>query len=44
MEADAAAPGDAEDDTDKLAELPTDSKSEAVGSEQEEENDQLEGQ
>ena len=44
LEADTTAPVDAEYDTDELAELPTDSESEPVGSEQGEENAQLEGQ
>ena len=44
LEADTTAPVDVEYDTDKLAELPTDSESEAVESEQGEENAQLEGQ
>ena len=44
METNAAAPVDADNDTDGLAELPTDSESEAVESEQEEENAQVEGQ
>ena len=44
LEADITAPVDAEHDTDKLAELSTDSESEAEESEQGEENAQLEGQ
>ena len=44
LEADVTALVDAEYDTDKLAELPTDSESETVESEQEEETAQLEGQ
>ena len=44
LEADTTAPVDAEYDMDELAELPTDSESEAVESEQGEENIQLEGQ
>ena len=44
LEADITAPVDAEYDTDELAELPTDSESEVVESEQGEENAQLEGQ
>ena len=44
LEADVTAPVDAEYDTDELAELPTDSESEAVKSEQGEDPDQLEGQ
>ena len=44
LEADITAPVDAEYDTDELAELPTDSESEAMDSEQGEENAQLEGQ
>ena len=44
LEADITAPVDAEYDTDELTELPTDSESEAVESEQGEENAQLEGQ
>ena len=44
LEADVTAPVDAEYDTDELAELPTDSESEKVESEQGEEPAQLEGQ
>ena len=44
LEADVTAPVDAEYDTDELAELPTDSGSETVESEQGEEPAQLEGQ
>ena len=44
LENDTAAPVDAEYDTDKLAELPTDSEPEAVESEQGEENVRLEEQ
>ena len=44
LEADVTAPVDAEYDTDELAELPTDSDSETVGSEQGEDPAQLEGQ
>ena len=44
LEADVAAPIDAEYDTDELAELPTDSESEAVEPEQGEDLAQLEGQ
>ena len=44
IEADAAAPVEVDNDTDGLAELPTDSESEATDSEQGEENAQLEGQ
>ena len=44
LEADVTAPVDAEYDTDELAELPTDSDSEAVESEQGEDPAQLEGQ
>ena len=44
LETDAAAPVDAEYDTDKLAEFPTDSEPEPVESEQGEEDDRLEGQ
>ena len=44
LEADATAPVDVEYNTDKLAELPTDSDSEAVESEQGEDPTQLEGQ
>ena len=44
LEADVTAPVDAEYDTDELAELPTDSDSEAVESEQGEESAQIEGQ
>ena len=44
LEADVTAPIDAECDTDELAELPTDSDSEAVESEQGEDSTQLEGQ
>ena len=44
LEADVTAPVDADNDTDGLAELPTDSESEATDSGQEEENAQLEGQ
>ena len=44
LEADTTAPVDAEYDTDELAEFPTDSESEAMDSEQGEENAQLEGQ
>ena len=44
LEADITAPVDAEYDTDELAELPTDSDSEAVESEQGEDSAQLEGQ
>ena len=44
LETDIAAPVDAEYDTDKLAELPTDSEPELVESEQGEENSHLEGQ
>ena len=44
IEADTAAPVEVDNDTDGLAELPTDSESEATDSEQEEENTQLEGQ
>ena len=44
LEADVTAPVDAEYDTDELAELPTDSDSEAVKSEQGEDSTQIEGQ
>ena len=44
IEADAVAPVEVDNDTDSLAELPTDSESEMTDSEQEEENAQLEGQ
>ena len=44
LEADVTAPVDAEYDTDELAELPTDSDSEAVESEQGEDSAQIEGQ
>ena len=44
IEADTMAPVEVGNDTDGLAELPTDSESEATDSEQEEENTQLEGQ
>ena len=44
IETDAAAPVEVDNDTDGLAELPTDSESEVTDSEQEEENTQLEGQ
>ena len=44
LEVDTTALVDAEYDMDELAELPTDSESEAVESEQGEENTQLEGQ
>ena len=44
LEVDVTAPVDAEYDTDELAELPTDSESEAVESEQGEDPAQLEGQ
>ena len=44
LEADVTAPVDAEYDTDELAELPTDSESEAMESEQGEDPAQLEGQ
>ena len=44
IEADTAAPVEVDNDTDGLAELPTDSESEATDSGQEEENAQLEGQ
>ena len=44
LEADVTAPVDAEYDTDELAELPTDSDSEAVESEQGEDSAQVEGQ
>ena len=44
IEADAAAPVEVDNDTDGLAELPTDSESEATDSGQEEENAQLGGQ
>ena len=44
LEADTTAPIDAEYDTDKLAELPTDSEPEAEESEQGEEDGRLEGQ
>ena len=44
IEADAVAPVEVDSDMDGLAELPTDSESEAADSEQEEENAQLEGQ
>ena len=44
LEADVTAQVDAEYDTDELAELPTDSESEAVESEQGEDPAQLEGQ
>ena len=44
IEDDAAAPVEVDNDTDGLAELPTDSESEAADSEQEEENAQLEKQ
>ena len=44
LEADVTAPVDAEYDTDELAELPTDSESETVESEQGEDLTQLEGQ
>ena len=43
LETDIAVPVDAEYDTDKLAELPTDSEPELVESEQGEENSRLEG-
>ena len=44
LEANVTAPVDAEYDTDELAELPTDSDSETVESEQGEDPAQLEGQ
>ena len=44
IEADAAAPLEVDNDTDELAELPTDSESGATDSGQEEENAQLKGQ
>ena len=44
IEADVAAPVEVDNDTDGLAELPTDSESEATDSEQGEEDAQLEGQ
>ena len=44
IEADAVAPVEVDNDTDGLAELPTDSESEATDSGQEEKNAQLEGQ
>ena len=44
LEADVTTPVDAEYDTEELAELPTDSDSEAVESEQGEDPAQLEGQ
>ena len=44
LETDVTAPVDAEYDTDELAELPTDSESEAMESEQGEDPAQLEGQ
>ena len=44
IEADAVTPVEVDNDTDGLAELPTDSESEAADSEQGEENAQLEGQ
>ena len=44
IEDDAAAPVEVDNDTDGLAELPTDSESEVADSEQEEENTRLEGQ
>ena len=44
LEADVTAPVDAEYDTDELAELPTDSESEAMESEQGEDPAKLEGQ
>ena len=44
LEADVTAPVDAEYDTDELAELPTDSDSEAVESEQGEDLAQIQGQ
>ena len=44
LEADVTAPVDAEYDTDELAELPTDSDSEAVESEQGEDSARIEGQ
>ena len=44
LEANVTAPVDAEYDTDELAELPTDSDSEAVESEQGEDSAQIEGQ
>ena len=44
VETEVAAPVEADNDMDGLAELPTDSESEAADSEQEEENAQLEGQ
>ena len=44
IEADTAAPVEVDNDTDGLAELPTDSESEATDSEQGEESAQLEGQ
>ena len=44
LEANVTTPVDAEYDTDELAELPTDSDSEAVESEQGEDPAQLEGQ
>ena len=44
LEADVTAPVDIEYDTDELAELPTDSESEAVESEQGEDSPQIEGQ
>ena len=44
IEADAAAPVEVDNDTDGLAELPTDSESEVTDSGQEEESTQLEGQ
>ena len=44
IEANAVAPVEVDNDTDGLAELPTDSESEVTDSGQEEENAQLEGQ
>ena len=44
IEADAVAPVEVDNDTDGLAELPTDSESEVTDSGQEEKNAQLEGQ
>ena len=44
LEADVTAPVDGEYDTDELAELPTDSDSEAVESEQGEDSARIEGQ
>ena len=44
IEADATAPVEVDNDTDSLAELPTDSESEMTNSEPEKENTQLEGQ